>query len=43
VAAGGPETPAEVLAAADFRVEGPAGIAALLGSIAAELEAAGGN
>ncbi len=43
VAAGGPETPAEVLAAADFRVEGPAGIAGLLGSIAAELEAAGGN
>jgi trehalose 6-phosphate phosphatase len=43
VAAGGPETPAEVLAAADFRVEGPAGIAALLGSIAAELEAADGN
>jgi trehalose 6-phosphate phosphatase len=43
VAASGPETPAEVLAAADLRVEGPAGIAALLGSIADELEAAGGT
>ena len=41
VAASGPETPAEVLAVADLRVEGPAGMAALLGSIAAELEAAG--
>jgi trehalose 6-phosphate phosphatase len=42
VAAGGPETPAEVVAAADLRVEGPAGIAALLGSIATELEAPAG-
>jgi trehalose 6-phosphate phosphatase len=43
VAASGPETPAEVVAAADLRVEGPAGNAALLASIAEELEAVGGS
>jgi trehalose 6-phosphate phosphatase len=37
-AAGGRETPAEVLAAADLVVEGPSGIAALLASIADQLE-----
>ena len=36
--AGGRETPAEVLAAADLVVEGPSGVAALLASIADELE-----
>jgi trehalose 6-phosphate phosphatase len=38
VAAGGRETPAEVLAAADLLVEGPSGVASLLASIADELE-----
>lgn len=38
VAAGGRETPAEVLAAADLVLEGPSGVAALLASIADELE-----
>lgn len=38
IAAGGRETPAEVLAAADLVLEGPSGVAALLSSIAAELE-----
>jgi trehalose 6-phosphate phosphatase len=38
IAAGGRETPAEVLAAADLVVEGPSGVAALLASIADELE-----
>ena len=38
IAAGGRETPAEVLAAADLILEGPSGVAALLGSIADELE-----
>jgi trehalose 6-phosphate phosphatase len=42
VAASGPETPAEVLAATDLHVEGPAGIAELLTSIAEELEAGSG-
>lgn len=37
-AAGGRETPAEVLAAADLVVQGPSGVAALLGSIADGLE-----
>jgi trehalose 6-phosphate phosphatase len=37
-AAGGRETPAEVLAAADLVVEGPSGVAALLDSIADGLE-----
>lgn len=43
IAAGGRETPAEVLAAADLILEGPSGVAALLVSIAAELETAGGT
>jgi trehalose 6-phosphate phosphatase len=38
VAAGGRETPVEVLAAADLVLEGPGGVAALLASIADELE-----
>lgn len=38
IAAGGRETPAEVLAAADLVLEGPSGVAALLASIADELE-----
>jgi trehalose 6-phosphate phosphatase len=38
IAAGGRETPAEVLAAADLVLEGPSGVAALLPSIADELE-----
>ena len=38
VAASGRETPAEVLAAADLVVEGPAGTASLLAAIADELE-----
>lgn len=38
IAAGGRETPAEVLAAADLVLGGPSGVAALLASIADELE-----
>jgi len=38
IAAGGREAPAEVLAAADLVLEGPSGVAALLASIADELE-----
>jgi trehalose 6-phosphate phosphatase len=38
VVARGPETPADVEASADLVVEGPAGVAALLASIAEELE-----
>jgi trehalose 6-phosphate phosphatase len=38
IAAGGRETPAEVLAAVDLVLEGPSGVAALLTSIADELE-----
>jgi trehalose 6-phosphate phosphatase len=38
IAAGGRETPAEVLAVADLVLEGPSGVAALLASIADELE-----
>jgi trehalose 6-phosphate phosphatase len=43
VVARGPETPSDVEAAADLVVDGPSGMAALLGSIANELEAAGGT
>jgi trehalose 6-phosphate phosphatase len=39
VVARGPETPPEVAAAADLAVDGPEGIAALLGAIAGELDA----
>jgi trehalose 6-phosphate phosphatase len=38
VAASGRETPAEVVAAADLAVDGPAGVASLLGSIGDALE-----
>jgi trehalose 6-phosphate phosphatase len=38
IAAGGRETPADVLAAVDLVIEGPSGVAALLASIADELE-----
>jgi trehalose 6-phosphate phosphatase len=38
IAAGGRETPAEVLAAADLVLDGPSGVAMLLASIADELE-----
>jgi len=41
VAAAGPETPAEVLAAVDLLVEGPDGIATLLASVAEALERSG--
>jgi len=41
VAAAGPETPAEVLAAVDLLVEGPDGMATLLASVAEALERSG--
>jgi trehalose 6-phosphate phosphatase len=43
VAAAGPDTPAEVLSAADLLVDGPGGIASLLATVAEGLERSEGS